>query len=432
MITRYTRKEMAEVWSLESKFQSMLDVEIAVAEVQAQLGIIPKVAAKDIKAKSKFNVQRIEKIEQTTRHDVIAFVTNVAESVGKNGRFIHFGLTSSDVLDTALSLQIKKASKVLLKSISRFEKALLTQIRRHKSTLCTGRTHGMHAEPTTFGMKLCGILSELRRNKVRFNQAVDQIQICKLSGAVGTYSALSPQVERKVGQKLKLKPETIATQVIPRDRHAELMHVMCLLGAGVERLSVELRHLQRTEVGEVSEGFSKGQKGSSAMPHKKNPISSENLTGAARMLRSFVAASYENIALWHERDISHSSVERVFLPDAFMLCDYAIDRMAGVVENLVVDKKRMLKNMDISQGQLFSSHVLLELVNQGYSREEAYKHVQRVSHSLIEGENLKGKLLTDKLLKKHLNHKKINDIFSGKTHIKNIEKHIGAFLIKKG
>ena len=431
MIARYTRKPMAEIWDLETKFQCMLDVEVTVAEVQAELSMIPKKAAQDIRKFSKFSVKRIEAIEKTTRHDVIAFVTNVAENVGANGRFVHYGLTSSDVLDTAMSLQIRKASQVLLPSLKRLEAALKKQIQLHKKTLCAGRTHGMHAEPTSFGMKLCGFYAELERNKKRFLQAIEQMQICKLSGAVGTYSAQSPQVERKVALKLKLKTETIATQVVPLYRHAEMMLSLALMGAGLERLSVELRHLQRTEVGEVLEGFKKGQKGSSAMPHKKNPISGENITGAARMLRAYAQASLENIALWHERDISHSSVERVFIPDAFILCDYALDRMGEVIENLVVDKDRMLQNMELSQGQLFSSHVLLALVKKGLSREEAYKHVQRVSHTLGAKENLKDQLLGDSEVGQLLTKKQLEDIFSGKTHIAQIEKNIEAFFKKK-
>lgn len=428
MIQRYSRKEMEEVWTQENKFSCMLEVESCVAEAQAELGMIPKKAAQDIRKKGKFSVTRINTIEKTTRHDVIAFVTNVAENVGSNGRFVHFGMTSSDVLDTALGLQVRDANKVLVASLNRLKKALKSQIRKHKKTLCSGRTHGMHAEPTTFGMKLCGFLAELERDEERLNKAIQQIQICKLSGAVGTYSAQSPRVEKKVASKLKLKTETIATQVIPRDRHAEVLSALAFIGCFLERLSVELRHLQRTEVSEVYEGFKKGQKGSSAMPHKKNPISSENLTGAARMLRSFSSAGLENIALWHERDISHSSVERVFFPDAFILCDYALDRMAGVIEGLVVNKQRMLENMDLSQGQLFSSHVLLVLVKKGLSREEAYKHVQRVSHSLKPGQHLKQQLLEDKQISKLISSKDIGDIFSGKTHLKQIEKNIDLFL----
>ncbi|MCB0392226.1 MAG: adenylosuccinate lyase [Bdellovibrionales bacterium] len=422
MIERYTRKKMGEVWLLENRFECMRQVEVAVAQAQAELKIIPAKAAQDIAKKSKFSVERILEIEQTTKHDVIAFVSNLAENVGKNGRYIHFGLTSSDVLDTALSLQIRQAAGVLSESLDRLENSFNKQMEKHKETLCSGRTHGMHAEPTSFGLKMASHLAEFQRHRLRFERAMEQMAIGKLSGAVGTYSMQSEKVEQMVCEKLKLQSETIATQVIPRDRHAEVISALAMIGAGLERLAIELRHLQRTEVAEVFEGFSKGQKGSSAMPHKKNPISSENITGVARLLRSYQQAAMEDIALWHERDISHSSVERVIFPDAFILCDYAADRMAGVVANLQVDKDRMFENMQISQGQLFSSHVLLSLVNQGLSREEAYKHVQRVSHSLQPGEDLKTKLIKDEIVGELLSKKELEEIFSGERHKKQILK----------
>ncbi len=431
MIKRYTRSEMENVWTLESRFARLLEVEVAVAQVQGDMGIIPKKAADDIRKKSKFRVERILEIEKTTKHDIIAFVSTVAESVGKNGRYLHFGMTSSDAIDTALSLQVANGFCVLEDSLSKLEKALKKSAMKYIKTICAGRTHGMHAEPTSFGMKMASHFVELKRHRSRIQKAADQMRVCKLSGAVGTYSALSMQVEKKVANLLKLKPELIATQVVPRDRHAELMLALAQYGCGIERLAVELRHLQRTEVGEVYEGFSKGQKGSSAMPHKKNPISSENLTGAARMLRSYASASLENIALWHERDISHSSVERVFMPDAFMLLDYAADRMAGVVENLVVDKQRMKSNMNLSQGQLFSSHVLLEIVKSGVSREDAYKLVQKCSHSLKAGEHLKEKLLSDKKASKYLSKKALDSIFSGERHLVGIEKLVTRALKEK-
>ena len=433
MIKRYTRQDMGSVWSEQNKFESMKKVEVSVAQVQASLGIIPKTAAANITKKAKFKISEIEEIEKVTKHDVIAFVTNMAKYVGKDGRYIHFGLTSSDVIDTALSVRISEAGDIILKSIKSFEKALKSQITKHKKTLCAGRTHGMHAEPTTFGFKLCGFLAELKRNEQRFKRALNEAKIVKLSGAVGTYSALSPQVEKKVGKKLKLYPEDIATQVIPRDRHSDLLNSLALIAGGLERLSVELRHLQRTEVYEVIEGFTKGQKGSSAMPHKKNPISAENITGVARLLRSYAGAGFENIALWHERDISHSSVERVIFPDAFILVDYALARMTRVVDSLQVNKEQMIKNMNISGGQLFSSHVLLALVKTGLSREDAYKLVQKCSHSLKVGESLKDKLMADKDVKKRLKLKTLDDIFSGKTHLVAIEKTIVRTLgVKRG
>lgn len=416
MIERYTRAEMGRVWDQENRFAKMLEVEIAVAKAQAALGLIPQAAARDIQKKAKFNVKRILELEKTTKHDVIAFVSNVAENVGENGRYVHFGLTSSDALDTAMSLMVRDAGKVLQNSIVKLKTELKIQIRKHANTICAGRTHGMHAEPTTFGLKLAGFFAELERNEERLQRALQQMMIGKLSGAVGTYSTQTEKVEALVCESLKLVPEKIATQVIPRDRHAELFFSLACFGAGLERLSVELRHLQRTEVGEVVEGFTPGQKGSSAMPHKKNPISAENLTGCARLLRAYSHAAIEDVALWHERDISHSSVERVIFPDAFILADYACDRMAVLIKGLFVDSKRMRQNMEHSQGTLFSSHLLLSLVEAGVSREDAYKTVQRLSHTLKAGEQLEAKVSKDKEVTKHLSLKEIKTVFSGKRH----------------
>lgn len=432
MIDRYTRLEMGEHWTLEARFQALMEVEVAVAQAQAELKLIPKAAADKIKKKAAFQVDRILEIEKTTKHDVIAFVSNMAENVGPEGRYIHFGLTSSDVLDTASSLQVQRAGKVLLQSVAELKKALKSQVVKHKKTLCAGRTHGMHAEPTSFGFKLAGFLAEVQRNEERLKRALSQMAVAKLSGAVGTYSAQSRQVEKKVAKQLGLVPETIATQVVPRDRHAELFFAISMLGAGMERLSVELRHLQRTEVGEVLEGFTKGQKGSSAMPHKRNPISGENLTGAARLLRSYLQAAMEDIALWHERDISHSSVERVIFPDAFILCDYGLSRLAKVVENLEVRPDRMIENMELSQGQLFSSHLLLLLVEKGLSREEAYAHAQRLSHGLKKGENLKEAALNDKEVSRLVKKKEVEEVFTGQRHLKQIDSLLADFLAGDG
>ncbi len=428
MIERYTRPEMGMVWDIENKFAKMLEVEIAVARVQASMQIIPRKAAESIAKKSKFSVKRISEIEKQTKHDVIAFVSCVAENVGEHGRFIHFGLTSSDVLDTAFSLQVREAGLVLMKSLSFLEKSLKNIARRHADTLCAGRTHGMFAEPTTFGFKMAGFLAELQRNKARIQQALSQFEIAKLSGAVGTYSSQSSVVEAKVAQLLKLKSEIIATQVIPRDRHAEVLNSLALMGAGLERLAIELRHLQRSEVGEVTEGFTKGQKGSSAMPHKKNPISAENITGAARLLRSYALAGFENIALWHERDISHSSVERVIFPDAFILADYALHRMAILIEGLDVHKKKMQENIDLSQGQLYSSQVLLALVDKGLDRELAYAHVQRLCHSMGRGDHLKDRILQDPELKRLLKPKEVSEIFKGTKNKKTLKTVIARVL----
>lgn len=421
MIERYTRPEMGMIWDLDHRFGKMLEVEIALAQVQAQMGMIPKAAAKAIAEKGRFSAKRISEIEKLTKHDVIAFVSNVAENVGPHGKYVHFGLTSSDVLDTAFSLQVREAGEVLTSAMKSLEKALVEIAKKHEDTLCAGRTHGMFAEPTTFGFKILGFLAEFRRNQDRVNRALSQMSICKLSGAVGTYSSMGVEVETKVAKKLNLKPETIATQVIPRDRHAEMIVSLAMLMSGLERLAIELRHLQRSDVAEVTEGFSKGQKGSSAMPHKKNPISAENITGLSRLVKGYAFSALENIPLWHERDISHSSVERVIFPDAFIATDYAVVRMTSLINGLEVNKKRMLDNIESSQGQLFSSHVLLALVAKGLSRETAYAHVQRLSHSLGRGDQLREKIIEDAEISKYLKVKELDEIFSGKKHKKSIK-----------
>jgi adenylosuccinate lyase len=428
VIERYTRPEMGKHWSQEARFDCLKDVEVAVSQAQAELGLIPQEAYQAIQAKAQFQMDRILEIEKETKHDVIAFVSNLAENVGPEGRYLHYGLTSSDALDTALSVQIQKAAPVLLSSLDRLLEALKQQALKHQDTLCSGRTHGMHAEPTTFGLKLAGFYAEFRRHKKRLEQAIQQVTIGKLSGAVGTYSFLKPQVEARVCEILNLTPETVATQVIPRDRHAELFTQMALVGGGLERLAVEFRHLQRNEVAEAFEGFSPGQKGSSAMPHKKNPISSENITGCARLLRSYAVSAMENMALWHERDISHSSVERVIFPDAFILLDYALHRMSGVVASLEVDSQRMLQNMDLSQGQLFSSHLLLHMVDQGLSREEAYKLVQKVSHTLKPNQHLRDQLLVDPDTAPYFTQQVVDEIFSGQRHLTEVKKLIAKAL----
>ena len=432
MISRYTREKMGQLWSQESRFQCMMEVEVAVAQVQADKGLIPADAAKAIASKAKFSIPRILEIEKETKHDVIAFVSNMAENVGEEGRYIHYGLTSSDVLDTALSVQTKKAGLELLNSMDALLNSLAGKMQDTSDIICSGRTHGMHAEPTTFGYKLSGFYAEFKRHRVRLQKALAQMAICKLSGAVGTYSFLSPEIESGVANKLGLTQETLATQVIPRDRHAELMSTFAMIGGGLERLSVELRHLQRNEVGEAYEGFTKGQKGSSAMPHKKNPISSENLTGCARLLRANALAAFENMALWHERDISHSSVERVIFPDSFILCDYALDRMTTVIANLQVDEDRMKANMDLSQGQLFSSHLLLHLVDKGLSREDAYKKIQSVSHGLKQGEHLRDQLMAHAETKKYFDKATIDEIFSGKRHLKQVKTQISKVMVYDG
>lgn len=420
MIERYSTPEMSQIWSQESRFQFMLEVEIQVAQVQAQYNIIPKSAAQSIAKKSKFNVSEIKELEIKLKHDVIAFVQNVASYVGSDGRFLHFGLTSSDVLDTAFSLQIRKGFDLILHELRALEVTLTKIIRQNQDAICPGRTHGMWAEPTTFSIKMAGFLAELKRNKSRIMQAQKINNICKLSGAVGTYSALPPQIELEVSKRLGLQAETVATQVIPRDRHAEALWALSMLLSGFERLAVELRHLQRSEVSEVLESFDQGQKGSSAMPHKQNPISAENITGLARMVRSYALAAMENIVLWHERDISHSSVERVFFPDAFIVSHYAIRRLNQLLMRLVVQKDRMKFNIESSNGLLMSSHLLLLLIEKGLSREDAYAKVQSLSFQAKKtGIHLRTLIENDAHLKKLCSKNELDHLFLGKRHLKH-------------
>ena len=381
MIERYTRKEQKEIWSMENRFAKMLQVEKAVAMVQAKHQMIPLKASQSIQKKGRFSVKNILLLEKKTKHDVSAFVKEVSSQVGSPwGKYVHYGLTSSDVLDTALSLQIKESSKFIHQQITQLKHTLKKIIQAHKNTLCAGRTHGMHAELTTFGFKLLGFLSEITRAETQFQNTIENELTGTISGPVGNYSFLSPQIEKEVCQKLNLKVELISTQVIPRDRHARILFSLCIIGSALERLAVELRHLQRTEIAEVQEGFEKNQQGSSSMPHKKNPISSENITGLARLLRSYLQASLENISLWHERDISHSSVERVIFPDAFILCDYALYRMNHVLQHIKINKEMMKKNTDSSEGNIFSSQILLALIQKGVDRQQAYQWIQKASH----------------------------------------------------
>ena len=424
MIDRYTLKEMSQIWSPESRFHFLLKVEQTVAQAQGELGIIPKVSAQAIAERAKFSYKNILKREQITNHDVTAFIDEVAGFLGKHGAYFHYGLTSSDILDTALSLQIKESKKILNKNFQSLKKILKHLVIKHKNSLCVGRTHGIHAEPTTFGFKLLGYLAELSRAEDSFNQAVSICSIGKISGAVGTYSCLPAQVEKKVCRKLTLKPEPTATQVVPRDRLARLIFSLSLIGAFIERLATELRHLQRTEVAEVTEAFYKRQTGSSAMPHKKNPISAENLTGLSRLLRSYVLPALENISLWHERDISHSSVERVILPDAFILTHYALTKLEKLLKSLQVNEKRMKQNLVSSKGLVFSSQILNALVQKSLSRQKAYPLVKKISQNLKEQEDLKTALQKNKEIKKYLSVKEIENIFLGKNDylLKHLEK----------
>jgi adenylosuccinate lyase len=380
VIERYTRSEMAWIWSERRKFETWLEVELAVCEVLAERGVIPP---RDIEALrgASFEVDAVKEREQVTDHDMAAFVDVVAASVGKAGRWLHYGLTSSDVLDTGLALQLRDAGKVVVSSARELVGVLVAQAREHRDTLCIGRTHGVHAEPTTFGLKLAGFAFEAERNQRRLEAAFEQLAVGKLSGAVGTYSALDPTVEKTVMDELRLEREPVSTQVVPRDRHAQLLSAIALAGASLERLATEIRHLQRTEVREVEEPFKEGQKGSSAMPHKRNPIVSERITGLARVLRGYAQAGLESVPLWHERDISHSSVERVVLPDSTTLLDYMQDRAVIVVGGMRVYPDRMRENLDLTHGAIFSQSVLTALVEAGLRRDAAYRIVQRAAQT---------------------------------------------------
>jgi adenylosuccinate lyase len=376
MIERYSRPEMAALWSMEARFGAWLEVELAVCEAWTKLGVIPAEDMATIRAKAAFDVERILEIEEKTRHDVIAFLTAVEEKVGESARFIHLGCTSSDIVDTANALLLVRAGKIILADIDKVLAVLKDMAFAHKDLLCMGRTHGIHAEPTSFGLKMAGFHAEFARHKVRFEAALENIRVGKISGAVGTYAHLSPDLEAHACELLGLAVDPVSTQIIQRDRHAHFFTALALLGGGVERLCTELRHLQRTEVLEVEEGFAKGQKGSSAMPHKKNPISAENLCGLSRLLRTNALASMENMPLWHERDISHSSVERVIMPDSTILADYILNRLAGLLKNLRVIPENMRRNLESSYGLFYSQRVLVGLLDLGLPRQKAYEMVQ--------------------------------------------------------
>ena len=377
MIPRYSRPEMASIWTEEAKLQRWLDVELAVCRAWCRRGVIPADDLAQIEAKAAFSVERTLEIEKTTNHDVVAFLTNVNENIGPASRWVHYGMTSSDVLDTGLALAMVQSGTLLVAAQAALTQALKARALEHRDTLCVGRTHGVHAEPTTFGLRLAGFALESRRNEERLKRAHEQIAYGKLSGAVGTYAMLDPAIEAEVMDELGLKCEPIATQVIPRDRHAEVVTQMALAASSLERLAVEIRHLQRTEVREAEEAFGKGQKGSSAMPHKRNPITAERITGLARVIRSNSIAALEDVALWHERDISHSSVERVILPDSYTLLDYLLATSTKLIEGLLVRPDRMKQVLDSSYGLVYSQRVLLGLVEEGLTREEAYAAVQR-------------------------------------------------------
>jgi adenylosuccinate lyase len=424
VIDRYTRPAMGQLWSEQSKFQTFLDVEIAVCEVQAELGKIPLDALAEIKEKARFDIPRMHEIEAEVKHDVIAFLTNVAEYVGDNSRFIHLGLTSSDVIDTALALQMRQAGRMLATELDALEAAILSKAREHKHTVEVGRSHGIHAEPLTFGFKLAVWLEETRRNKRRLAEAIDVISVGKISGAVGTFSNISPVVEEMTCKRLELIPEPVATQIVQRDRHAQFIWTLAMIGTSLEKFATEIRHLQKTDILEVEEPFEKGQKGSSAMPHKRNPVGSENITGLARLLRSNSVAAMENIALWHERDISHSSVERVIIPDSTILLDYMLARFTKIVAGLIVYPENMRRNMDRFGGVIFSQAVLLKLVDKGITREEAYALVQTNAMKAWNKDdgNFRQNLLSDANVKKHLTEQEIEDCFKAENYLGNLDK----------
>ncbi len=377
MIERYSRKELREIWLDQNRYKIWLDVELAAAEAMEKLKIIPRGVVKKVKSKSKINVDRISNLEGKVRHDVIAFLTSITEKVGKEGSFLHKGMTSSDVLDTCFNLQLKQSGLIILKDLENLLKSIKKQSLKHKYTLCIGRSHGIHAEPTTFGLKLLTFYEEFSRNHSRLKNAIKEISTCAISGAVGTFANIDPRVEKYVAKKLNLNVEPVSTQIIPRDRHAYFFSVLGIIASSIERFSIEIRHLQRTEVSEVEEFFNKKQMGSSAMPHKKNPVLSENLTGLARLVRATVIPALENVALWHERDISHSSVERNIGPDATVTIDFALNRLNNVVKSMKVNKDNMKKNLNLTKGIFFSQRVLLELASKGIRREKAYRIVQK-------------------------------------------------------
>jgi adenylosuccinate lyase len=422
MIPRYSRPKMVAIWEPENRYKIWMEIETLAAEAMAELGTIPKEVPVAVRARGAFNVARIEEIEAETKHDVIAFLTNLAEYVGEEARFVHQGMTSSDVLDTCLAVQLTQATDILLEDLEGLLAALKRRAFEHKHTLTVGRSHGIHAEPVTFGLKLATYYAEFARNKTRLLAAREEIATCAISGAVGTFAHLDPRVEEYVAEKLGLKAETISTQVIPRDRHAAFFATLGVIASSIERLATEIRHLQRTEVREAEEFFSAGQKGSSAMPHKRNPVLTENLTGLARLVRSAVIPAMENVALWHERDISHSSVERMIAPDATVTLDFALARLTSVVDKLVVYPERMQANLDLLGGLVHSQQVLLELTQKGMSREDAYKAVQRnAMASWKEGKNYRALLEADADVAKHLTPKDIDALFDLGQHTRHVD-----------
>jgi len=421
MIERYSRKEVKKIWEEKNKYQIWLDIEIAAAQAMEKYKIIPKGVSSKVRKKAKINVDLIHKIENKVHHDMVAFLTSITEKVGIKGKFLHKGMTSSDVLDTCFNIQFVQAGKILIKDIDEILKVLKNKSLKYKKTICIGRSHGIHAEPTTFGLKLAGYYEEFRRNKKRLISAVKEISTCAISGAVGTYANVDPRVESYVAKKFNLMIEPVSTQVIPRDRHAYYFSVLAIIAGSIERVSTEIRNLQKTELQEVEEFFGKKQKGSSAMPHKKNPILSENLTGLARMVRSYVVPALENISLWHERDISHSSVERNIGPDSTITLDFALNRLTSILKNMTVHPKKMLKNLDLSKGLIFSQRVMLELTKYGFTREKAYRIVQKnAQNSHKRNISFYDSLMNDSLINKKISNKDLKKMFDFNYHTKKI------------
>ena len=422
MIPRYSRPEMTAIWSEESKFQIWFEIEAHACDAQAKLGVIPSDAAATIWQRGAFDIERINDIERETKHDVIAFLTNLAEYVGEDARFVHQGMTSSDVLDTTLSVQLSRASDLMLAGLDRLLAGLRSRAHEHKRTATIGRSHGIHAEPTTLGLKFASFYAEFSRCRERLVAARREVATCAISGAVGTFAHIDPFVEEHVAEKMGLEIEPVSTQVIPRDRHAMYFATLGVIASSIERLSVEIRHMQRTEVREAEEFFSAGQKGSSAMPHKRNPVLTENLTGIARIIRAAVVPALENVALWHERDISHSSVERVFAPDATIALDFALHRLAGVVENLLVYPENMQANLDQLGGLVHSQQVLLALTQKGVSRENAYVYVQRNAMKIwAEGGSYLDNLKADADVSAHLSDQELDSLFDLNQHFQHVD-----------
>ncbi len=432
MIERYTRKEIKSIWEDKNKYSIWLEIELAAAEAMEKLKIIPKGISKKVRSKAKINEKRILQIEEKVKHDVIAFLTSITEKVGKEARYLHKGMTSSDVLDTCFNLQLKQSGQILLKDIDQLLVSIKRQALKHKYTMCIGRSHGIHAEPITFGFKMLTFYQEFLRNKKRLENSIQEISTCAISGAVGTFANVDPKVEKYVAKKLKLKIEPVSTQVIPRDRHAQFFSTLGIIASSIERFATEIRHLQRTEILEVEEFFGKKQKGSSAMPHKKNPILTENLTGLARLIRSSVIPALENVSLWHERDISHSAVERNIGPDATITLDFALARLANVIKNLNIYPKKMLKNLNITNGMFFSQRILLELTTVGFTREESYKIVQKnAMNAWKQNSSFFDNIISDKKITDKIPVNKIKKLFNFGYHTKKINIIFNRSLKKK-